>query len=81
MAAVTPDEERALLQRLGSASAVPVLITDVTKLNVDHRAAFVLRFLDGRSTVDDILDACGLPRLEALRILDALLKGSIIAMK
>jgi hypothetical protein len=72
--------ERALLARLG-ATSVPVLIADVTKVNLDHRAAFVLRFLDGMSTVDDVLDASGLPRIEALRLLEALLAGNVIAMK
>lgn len=69
------------MARLGSPSAVPVLVADVTKLNLDHRAAFVLRFLDGMSSVDDVLDASGLPRVDALRILDALLSARVIAMK
>ncbi len=58
-----------------------MLVADVTKLNLDHRAAFVLRFLDGMSTVDDILDASGLPRVDALRILDLLLQSRVIAMR
>ncbi len=73
--------ESEIMARLGSASAIPILVADVTKLNLDHRAAFVLRFLDGMSSVDDILDASGLPRIDALRILDALLSGRVIAMK
>ena len=75
------DVERQLLERLGSPRSVPMLIADVTKLNLDHRAAFDLRFLDGMSTVDDILDASGLPRIDALRILNELLTGRVIAMK
>lgn len=73
--------EAEIMARLGSASAVPVLVADVTKLNLDHRAAFVLRFLDGMSSVDDVLDASGLPRIDALRILDSLLGARVIAMK
>ncbi|MDB4939015.1 MAG: phosphodiesterase [Labilithrix sp.] len=71
--------ERVLLARLGPITAVPVLIVkDVTKVKLDHRAAFVLRFLDGMSTIDDILDASGLPRVEALRILEDLRAASVI---
>ena len=75
------DVERVILQRFGSFAAVPVLVADVTKLNLDHRAAFVLRFLDGMSSVDDILDASGLPRADALRILDHLMTHRVIALR
>jgi len=75
------EAERALLERLGPLTAVPVLVADVTKLNLDHRAAFVLRFLDGMSSIEDILDASGLPRLEALSILDNLLRHQVIALR
>lgn len=75
------DLERALLARLGPVSAVPVLVADVTKLSLDHRAAFVLRFMDGMSTIEDILDASGLPRVEVLRILDDLVTRRVIGMR
>ncbi len=73
--------ERALIARLGSAASMPVLVADVTKLNLDHRAAFVLRFLDGMSSVEDILDASGLPRVDVLRVLDDLLTRGVIALR
>jgi hypothetical protein len=73
--------EAAWLQRLGAVTAVPVLVGDVTKMTLDHRAAFVLRFLDGMSTIDDILDASGLPRVEALKILDELVQSGAIKMR
>lgn len=60
---------------------MPVLVGDVTKANLDHRAAFVLRFFDGMSTIEDVLDASGLPRIDALRILDELLQSKVIAMR
>ena len=75
------ETEASLLERLGPVTSVPVMVGDVTKLSLDHRAAFVLRFLDGMSTIDDILDASGLPRVEALRILDELLQRRVIAMR
>ena len=60
---------------------MPVLVGDVTKASLDHRAAFVLRFLDGMSTIEDVLDASGLPRIDALRILDDLLQRKVISMR
>ena len=73
--------EAELLRRLGPITAVPVLVGDVTKASLDHRAAFVLRFLDGMSTIEDVLDASGLPRIDALRILDDLLQRKVISMR
>ncbi len=82
VASLAPGEtEESLLQRIGVITSVPVLVADVTKLNLDPRAAFVLRFLDGMSSVDDILDASGLPRVEALRILADLAGRGVIAMR
>ena len=48
---------------------------------LDHRAGFVLTFVDGMSSVDDILDASGLPRVEALHILADLLTKGVIVMR
>ena len=79
---VSPQEtEESLLARIGPVTSVPVLVADVTKVNLDPRAAFVLRFLDGMSSIDDILDASGLPRVEALRILAALVEARVIALR
>lgn len=79
---VPPQEtEESLLSRIGPVTSVPVLVADVTKVNLDPRAAFVLRFLDGMSSIDDILDASGLPRVEALRILAALVEARVIALR
>ena len=79
---VPPQEtEESLLSRIGPVTSVPVLVADVTKVNLDPRAAFVLRFLDGMSSIDDILDASGLPRVEALRILAALVDARVIALR
>lgn len=75
------ETEESLLSRIGPVTSVPVLVADVTKVNLDPRAAFVLRFLDGMSSIDDILDASGLPRVEALRILAALVDARVIALR
>ncbi|MEA2748676.1 MAG: hypothetical protein QOI41_2819, partial [Myxococcales bacterium] len=76
-----PETEESLLRRIGPVTSVPVLVADVTKVNLDPRAAFVLRFLDGMSSIDDILDASGLPRIDALRILASLVEARVIAIR
>lgn len=67
--------------RLGSldkALRVAVPPDQIRWLSVDHRAGFVLSLLDGHSTIDEVLDICGMPRLQALRILAELLNRGAI---
>jgi len=49
-------------------------------LTLDHRAGFLLSLVDGGSTVDQILDMSGMPRLDALRIMYQLLDERVIAL-
>jgi len=49
-------------------------------LTLDHRAGFLLSLIDGGSTVDQILDISGMPRLDALRIMYQLLDQRVIAL-
>jgi hypothetical protein len=73
--------ESDLLQRLGSISAVPAQVGGAAKSGLDHRAGFLLTFVDGMSSVDDILDASGLPRIDVLHILADLLTKGVIVMR
>jgi hypothetical protein len=75
------DIEREYLQVLGSLDCVPILVAgaDLGKHALDHRAGFVLTFVDGSSSVETILDASGLPRLELLRILIDLVKAGVVS--
>lgn len=60
------------LARLGDGAHVPRLLLsprDQLALGIDSRAGFVLACIDGTSTVDDVLDVCGMSALDALRIL------------
>jgi len=50
-------------------------------LSLDHRAGFLLSLVDGASTVEEILDICGMPRLDALRLLFMLLEERVIAVE
>jgi hypothetical protein len=49
-------------------------------LSLDHRAGFILSLVDGDSSVEEVLDICGMPRLEALRMLFMLLEQRVIAL-
>lgn len=47
-------------------------------LPLDHRAGFVVSFVDGTYTIEMILDACAMPREHALEILGDLEDRGII---
>jgi len=49
-------------------------------LSLDHRAGFLLSLVDGASSVDDLLDLCGMPRLEALRLICGLVDQQVIEL-
>jgi hypothetical protein len=67
--------------RFGSPASVPRPVLppeDVKKLPLEPRSAFVLSHVDGQSTVDTILDLCGMPPDEVLEALvDLLSYGAI----
>jgi hypothetical protein len=69
--------------RLGSGDqvvSVAIPPDQIRWLSLDHRAGFLLSLVDGSSSVDDILDICGMPRLDALRILYQLLEQRVITV-
>jgi hypothetical protein len=71
------------LARLGSPTQVvrvAVPSDQIRWLSLDHRAGFLLSLIDGRSTIEEILDISGMPRLDALRILYGLLDQRAIAL-
>jgi hypothetical protein len=49
--------------------------------DLDPKSAFLLSRLDGMSSVDDLLDISGMPRLEALRALALLVKRGVVVLK
>ncbi len=50
-------------------------------LGLDHRSGFLLSRVDGVSTVEELLDVCGMPRLEALKTLADLLERGAIRLE
>lgn len=63
------------LSRLGGLDQVINMVLppeELRWLNLDHRAGFLLSLVDGVSTIEELLDICGMSRLDALRILATL---------
>lgn len=62
--------------------SVPRLVlsaAEVRALPLDHRAGFIMWLIDGRSSVEDVLDGCAMPMDEAIAILRALAAMGVIA--
>jgi hypothetical protein len=69
--------------RVGGLHRVPRIVMgpdQVRWLSLDHRAGFLLSMVDGVSSVDDLLDVSGMPRLDALRVLCGLLDQKAISL-
>ncbi len=70
--------------KLGPLDRVPMVVVPRTQmrwLSIDHRAGFILSLVDGSSSVEMILDVCGMPKLDALRILHELVQQKIVAFR
>ena len=50
-------------------------------LSLDHRSGFLLSLVDGTSTMEELLDISGMPRLDALRILFTLVEQQVIVLE
>lgn len=48
---------------------------------IDHRAAYLLTFVDGYTTMRDIVDACGMPTVDALRTLEGFVRHGMITFR
>ena len=69
-------------RQISSAVPVPALNdAELRWLGLDHRSGFLLSRVDGVSTVEEVLDVCGMPRLEALKTLVDLLDRGAIGVK
>jgi hypothetical protein len=49
--------------------------------SVDHRTGFLISLIDGSATLEAIVDRCGMPKSDALRILYELVKRGIIVFE
>jgi len=63
---------------LDSVPRLAVTKRQLLAMPLDHRAGFVVSFVDGTYTVEMILDVCPMPRERALEILGELAEQGII---
>ena len=76
--------ERSFYVALGSKHSVPFVVKGVRSLDansVDHRTGFLLSCVDGFTDIGTLLDICGMPRLEALRVLAGLYHRGFLRMR
>jgi hypothetical protein len=62
----------------------PILVmahAELRRLPLDHRAGFLLSFLDGTIDLDTIVEVSGMPRGEALRIIRNLFESGVVAFR
>lgn len=67
--------------QVGPLSAIPrvdVPDTDIRWLGLDHRAGFLLSRVDGFTSLEELLDLSGMPRLEALKTVLSLVDAGAI---
>jgi hypothetical protein len=70
--------------RIGPFTHRPTVVMGVEQIRwlaLDHREGFLLSLIDGSSTIDDLLDISGMPRLDALRIFAALIDKGVVKMR
>lgn len=68
----------------GSGRAVPKLFktkAEIAAAPIDHRAGFLLAHIDGVTTVQGLVDVCGMPEDEVNEILDRLRRLAIVAVR
>jgi len=76
--------ENMFAARLGPLDRVPVVVVPRAQMrwiSMDHRAGFVLSLIDGSSSIEMILDLCGMPKLDAYRILQELVQQKIVSFR
>jgi hypothetical protein len=69
--------------RLGSLDRVPAVaigLQGLLALSLDFRTGFLLSRVDGQASLRQIADGCGLPELEALRLLSELYLQRVIVL-
>ncbi|MFO0683564.1 MAG: hypothetical protein U0234_16015 [Sandaracinus sp.] len=70
------------LARLGGAQRIPQIAvagSEVRWLGLDHRAGFILSRVDGRTSIEELVDLSGMPRHEALKLLVELVEAGALS--
>jgi hypothetical protein len=79
----TAEEESRLLAQVITLKKIPRLRVSgeaLTKLPLDHRAGFVITLIDGTSSIEDLIDASGMSRLDVLRVVVSLIGRGVVAL-
>jgi hypothetical protein len=69
------------LSNLGGRSSIPRVTMgaeEVRWLSLDHRSGFLLSFIDGSMSIEEVLDVSSMPELDALRIMFELRMQGVI---
>ncbi len=67
-------------RRIESLASVPRLVVPMQTLALDHRAGFILSFVDGRTSIEEIVDVSGVPTEEVVRVLEELFAQGALAV-
>ena len=83
IAAACANECRAALEEELSSRlrGVPRVLHVAEDAPIDHRAGFVLSRIDGMTSIDDLVDLCGMTRLELLMVLDRLVAAGTVLIE
>jgi hypothetical protein len=76
--------EKMYSAKLGPLDRAPFVLVPRAQLrwlSIDHRAGFILSLIDGASPIEMIIDVSGMPKLDALRILQELVQQRIVSFK
>jgi hypothetical protein len=83
--ALSIDEQTALLQaHMAPLSRVPSIARSLASfgsLVEDPKTAYVLGFVDGLLPLETIIEVCGLPEIDVLRILDRMIELGVIVFR
>jgi hypothetical protein len=64
-------------------SKIPKILLSPQEVNaadLDHREYFLLSLLDGMTSIENLLDICGMPSEEALALFDGLVRRGIVGL-
>jgi hypothetical protein len=70
----------ARLSPLDRTVSIAVSPEQIRWLSLDHKSGFLLSLIDGSSSIEELLDISGMPKLDALRILLTLAQQKVIAL-
>lgn len=72
------------LARIGRLEQRPRVVVDDEQLrwlSLDHHSGFLLSLIDGQFTLEELLDICGMSRVEALKLLAELTEKGVVAIE